>query len=493
MKRRVWLWALLLAVAAAAAVAVFALRRAPEAEEASQALLTAAEGLDEILISARLDPQTRTLEVEQTLTLRNPTGLSQEACVLRAWPNAFRSLDTSPCASEELYDLCYPDGFSLGALVMEQALADGEASAYRYLDEAQTVLSVPVAGGWAANETITLTLRYTVYVPAAAYRFGVWEGVWALGSAFAVPAKWEDGAWRTDEYLPIGDPFLSDCANYDVTLTVPEGCQVAGPAPHEAETLDGWTSWKFRCLAVREAAFTVYEKASVAQGVTDGVLVSAYAANASRAREMLEDGLHALAFYAQRYGAYPYQTLSLCEVSFPLGGMEYPCLVMLSADSAGGEALEYETAHEVAHQWWGVVVGSDPWYQAWQDEALCEFSLLEYIGERYGQARREEMEQSRVYSALRVTVPRGVTPGAPLDVFSNLSQYTLVVYNRGAALLLALDDMLGEGLNRFLRAYYETYAFGYATREDFEALLAQTTGEDPGPLMLDYLDTYILN
>ena len=41
--------------------------------------------------------------------------------------------------------------------------------------------------------------------------------------------------------------------------------------------------------------------------------------------------------------------------------------------------------------------------------------------------------------------------------------------------------------------FYERYAFGRATREDFESLLAETTGEDLTPLIRDYLDTYILN
>ena len=96
-------------------------------------------------------------------------------------------------------------------------------------------------------------------------------------------------------------------------------------------------------------------------------------------------------------------------------------------------------------------------------------------------------------SALRVTVPRGVMPGAPLDRFSSMSEYTLVVYDRGAAMLCALDRMLEEGLDPFLRAYYERFAFGRATREDFESLLFEVTGEDLAPMMRDYLDTYILN
>ena len=94
-------------------------------------------------------------------------------------------------------------------------------------------------------------------------------------------------------------------------------------------------------------------------------------------------------------------------------------------------------------------------------------------------------------SALRVTVPQGVTPGAPLDYFPSMDMYKLVVYDRGAACLCALDRTVP--LDGFLRDYYQYYAFRRATREDFEQQLFESTGEDLSPLMRDYLDTHILN
>jgi len=148
-------------------------------------------------------------------------------------------------------------------------------------------------------------------------------------------------------------------------------------------------------------------------------------------------------------------------------------------------------AHETAHQWWYAVVGSDSWNQPWQDEALCEFSLLRYAQENYGQAERDDLERSRMESSLRVTVPHGVTPGAPLNYFSSMSEYKLLVYDRAAACLCAMDRTVP--LDGFLRDYYRHYAFRRASREDFEQQLLQSTGEDLSPLMRDYLDTYILN
>lgn len=500
--RAIWLGA-----AAAAALLVLVLwiagAFAPEVElpSPSQSLIEAWDGLDAVYVEASLDSEAAVLTVSQTLTLSNRTGEAQDAAVLRTWPNAFQTPDTSPAAAEDkIYESCYLDGFSIGALVMSRARVarDGQEAqtvAYRYTDEAKTVLSVPVPGGWQAGEWITVSLAYTVQIPHMAYRFGVWDGIWALGNAFAIPAVWEEGTWRTDEYYPVGDPFLSDCMNWTVKLSVPEGFLCAATGYARARTEEGRALYEFSAPAVRDFALVVSDRFCIAQEVRDDVLVSAFATSQARARELLEDGRQALACFSARYGAYPYQSYTLCEINFPLGGMEYPGLAMIAADrlDAGGETLETVVAHETAHQWWYAVVGSDPVNQAWQDEALCEFSVLEYGEERYGAAWRQEWEQREIESALRVTVPHGVTPGAPLERFSTMSEYSLVVYDRGAAMLCALDRMLGGELDAFLRAYYERFAFKRATREDFEALLEQVTGEDLAPLIRDYLDTYIQN
>ncbi len=466
----------------------------PEAAGPSSALLSAAEGLDEIAIEASMDAEDRSLSVIQTLKLVNRTGQAQDAAVLRTWPNAFQSMDTSPCAAEDaLLDQYYPNGFSSGALVMARAEVNGEAVLYRYTDDAKTVLKVPVPEGWPQNGVIELELTYVIQMPQMAYRFGVWEDIWALGNAFAIPAVWEDGAFRTDAYASVGDPFVSDCANYTVSVTVPKGYVCAGSASPVVENDGEKSIWRFDAPAVRDFALVISDRFHTAQAMQDGVLVTAYAANAAQAKEMLRYGRKALETYGEAFGAYPYPAYTLAQVNFPHGGMEYPALSMISADllSAGGRELEYAAAHETAHQWWYAVVGSDGWHQPWQDEALCEFSLLIYAEAHYGLSERNDLEQSRMESALRVTVPQGVTPGAPLDYFASMSEYRLVVYDRGAACLCALDRTVP--LDEFLRDYYQNYAFKRASRAEFEKQLFESTGEDLSPLMRDYLDTAILN
>ncbi|MBP3646594.1 MAG: M1 family metallopeptidase [Clostridia bacterium] len=491
---------ILIAAAAALLLAVvilgLAFDRALELPEASPELVQASSGLDEIAIDARLHPDERMLTVRQTLRLVNRTGQDQNAAVLRTWPNAFQNMDTSPCTFEEkLYDLFYPDGFSSGALVMKSAHAAGQAVLHRYTDAAKTVMAVPVPGGWKVGETAEIELEYTVQIPRMAYRFGVWDGIWTLGNAFAIPAVWEDGAFRTDAYAPVGDPFVSDCANYSVSVAVPEGYVCAGSGWAETEKAKDETIYRFSAPAVRDFALVISDRFASAQALEGNVLVAAFAEDASGARQLLRYARKAIGVYESLWGEYPYQSFTLAQMHMPLGGMEYPALAMISADvlSQGGRELEYLIAHEAAHQWWYALAGSDGWNQPWQDEALCEFGVLEYARSVYGAQERADLEQTRVESAMRVTVSQGVTPGAPLDRFSSMSEYSLVVYNRGAAYLCALNRMLPQGLNPFLREYAQRYAFSRASRGDFESLLTAFTGEDLSPLTRDYLDTTILN
>ena len=49
--------------------------------------------------------------------------------------------------------------------------------------------------------------------------------------------------------------------------------------------------------------------------------------------------------------------------------------------------------------------------------------------------------------------------------------------------------LLPGGVDGFLRAYAEEYAFRFAERKDFEECLFRYAGMDLKPLLLDYLDT----
>jgi len=478
MKR--WMWIVIAAVCAA--VLLIVLLTLPEqTPQAGEILLAAAEGLDEITINAVFDPDDQTLSVSQTFVLINRTGVNQTELTLRTYTAAFRSADYAPSATEELYSACYPDGFSAGGIKITS-----DNLTYEYTDDAKTVMMITLEHTWKSKGTLNLTVEYTLTLPTAAYRFGEDSGIYALGNAFLIPAVYEDGAWRTDEYYSIGDPFISECRNYTVRLTLPQGCTAVGTGT--AETVDQTTT--FTALASRDAALCISNSYHRAQAVQDGVLIEAYAKTAAHANAMLTVAKKAMQTYAKRYGAYPYPTFTLAETSLPFDGMSYPAFAMIAADvlDMDKEAREIRIAREVAKQWFEEVVGTDAYNQAWQHEALAEYALLDYWEDQHGASARESLQYSRVDTAMRLTVA-SLTPGSPLDYFYNWTEYQTVAWHRGAAVLCTLDLAMDGRLDEFLAAYYDTYAFAIASRADFEQALHDYSGEDWTPLLADYLDT----
>ena len=477
------------ACAAALGLVLFLLfARGHRVPEASQRLLDASRGLTEFDVTLRLFPEDGTLAISETIAYRNDTGDALDHLLVRTWLNAFATEEASPAATEELYDACYPAGFSPGGLTLFDVTWNGAAVEYAYVDEAQTALriEIPVLG---PEEAGTLFLRCVAAIPSCAHRTGRVGADYQLGNVLPLLSHYQDGAWRADPYCPIGDPFLSDCAHFSVALYGAGDYAVAASAIMER---DENGVWRGKLPAARDFALCLSKAYQTAEGWAGDAYVYSCAKTSAGARRALEEARRAVAVYTELYGAYPYPALTVCQVDFPFGGMEYPGLCMIGGGNyleSRADTLELEIAHEAAHQWFYALVGSDQVKDPWQDEALCEYAMLRYVKARYGAGSFESLKSLRVDAAMQELYLGALTPGSPIDYFGNLGDYATVVYRRGAALLLALDEIVPGGVDGFLRAYAEEYAFRFVTRAEFEECLNRYAGMDLRPLLLDYLDT----
>lgn len=162
--RKAWLYAFLIVLGMGAVAALLVWSRSwtlerPALRETNPLVIEAAEGLDEITVDAVFDPQARTLTVEQRMTLYNRTGETLTQVLLRSWTGAYLREDTSPCMTNELYWTCYPEGFQAGGPCITALEVNGQAVSAQRLDQAETVLALPVVTGWASGESVTLALE----------------------------------------------------------------------------------------------------------------------------------------------------------------------------------------------------------------------------------------------------------------------------------------------------------------------------------------------
>src|SRR5690606_36718715 len=106
-------------------------------------------------------------------------------------------------------------------------------------------------------------------------------------------------------------------------------------------------------------------------GRPDTVLVSElYRPRFPAWREGARSTRHAVTFHAERWHPYIYPKITSAEG--PIGGMEYPMLVFIGSPS-DSVVISSVISHEVAHQWFPMMVGSNERRYARQDAGLVTY------------------------------------------------------------------------------------------------------------------------
>lgn len=196
--------------------------------------------------------------------------------------------------------------------------------------------------------------------------------------------------WYTPQRYYIGEQAITPVADYVLDFEVtgaPAGLTIA--APGAIESL-GAASWRIEHNNSRELALSLSTQFVVQTEVVDDVSVEWYTFTNPSADAMdraMTDAVQALQLFSELYGPYPHERLVIVEGDFD-DGYEFSGLVFVSTywfEIWNGRAdhwLSVITIHEIAHQWWYSMVGSNQAETPYLDEALATISELFYY-ERY--------------------------------------------------------------------------------------------------------------
>jgi leukotriene-A4 hydrolase len=218
---------------------------------------------------------------------------------------------------------------------------------------------------------------------------------------------------------------------------------------------------EFRRLGPRTGVYaepTVVGRAAVEFGDLEGMLKAC-------------EGLYG----PYRWGRYD---VLVMPPSFPFGGMENPRLTFASPTILSGDkSLVSLLAHELAHSWSGNLVSNATWRDFWLNEGFTvhlERRILEAV---YGPARAEA-EAVLGRRSLERELAGLPKPDQVLHI--DLSGrnpdegVTDVPYEKGALFLRHLEAVYGrDRLDRFLKGYFDHFAFRSITTAEFVAYLEQ--------------------
>ena len=168
------------------------------------------------------------------------------------------------------------------------------------------------------------------------------------------------------------------------------------------------------------------------------------------------------------YGPYRWGRYDLLVLppSFPFGGMENPCLTFVTPTILTGDrSLTSLVAHELAHSWSGNLVTNATWDDFWLNEGFTVYFERRIMEQLYGRPYAD-MLQVLGHTALHHAFTELGKDSPDTHLHLRLAGrnpdegLTEIAYEKGAALLLTLEHLVGRpALDAFITAYFTRHAF----------------------------------
>ena len=329
--------------------------------------------------------------------------------------------------------------------------------------------------------------------------------------------------WNTLPYMGLGE-FYCEYGNFDYYITVPAEMIVfgSGDLQNASEVLTtgeikrissagisdktvsiisqdeigkpsvrplakGNLTWHFIMKNSRDVAWTaskafVWDAARInLPSGRKAIAMSAYPEESagdngySRGTEYLKNSIE---IYSKNYFEYPWNTA--VNVGGSVTGMEYPGIIF-NEYSAQKAFLWNLVTHEIGHNWFPMIVGSNERKYMWQDEGFNTF--INYQASlifNNGEFAKDPMTSRRIFSMLDpATLRRYKDPLMMVPEAMALTDYGQYYGKTAFGLILLRNVILGK--DRFdyaFRKYTEYWAFKHPTPNDFFHCMNSTAGED---------------
>lgn len=430
-------------------------------------------------IVASYDPSCHVVSATQTVSFTNRSENTFDCVKFHIFSNAYRQ-DAKNCVVPAKYRaLAYPNGDSYGQIDFDTVKVDGTPVAYIIEGQDFDILSVPTNQLY-PDESVEIELTYQIELANIHHRLGYTANAVHLGNWFPILCIVKDNCFQTTPYYNIGDPFVSDVANYNVKITLPKEYVVASTGTMtEAINTEAGITYCYQANAVRDFALMMsphYKKLSQVVGNTT---INYYYFADAEPQKSLATAVQSFEYFAKNIGEYPYSDYSVCETDFCYGGMEYPNLVMVASKS---QAYEQAIVHETAHQWFYGVVGNNQIDNAWMDEGLVEFLTYLYLDESGTQTLAQNMlANTKTYTTYVDVLNHFYTDVErnfkPISGYKNDGEYVIMTYVKGSLLFNTLYESMGaQKFWKCLSHYYQTAQFSIAEPKIMSGCFANVCG-----------------
>jgi hypothetical protein len=283
---------------------------------------------------------------------------------------------------------------------------------------------------------------------------------------------------------------LEDARNSDKTIYIRTPEEVKDPASRPKQ--DGTLTWHFHMDHTRDVAWSaspVFVWDAARMNLPDGkkaLAMSVYPPESvgaeawDKSTEYVKDTVE---HFSKQWFSYPWPT-AVSVAGFSTG-MEYPGMVFDGIEDKGS-FLFWVTAHEIGHDWFPMIVGSNERRHAFMDEGFNTFIDIDesatYASGKYGPKRDSEYSAGGEPPDMILKVldnPDAPTVMARADAYPFQLGHPVSYFKGAYGMVLLREQILGpERFDWAFRKYIHDWAYKHPSPSDFFREMESEGGED---------------
>lgn len=388
---------------------------------------------------------------------------------------------------------------------------------------------------------ITITTPFHVKIPNGMFsRMGHERQQYQITQWYPKPAVYDKEGWHEMSYLDQGE-FYSEYGSFDVAITLPKNYVVGATGDLQDEDEKRWIDQKameslayekfpltdtfpssdvqtktlhFKQDKVHDFAWFCDKRYNIMKSevelphthrkvTTWSLFTNKQARLWKNSTKYINDALY---HYSLWNGDYPYNNCTAVDGALSAGGgMEYPTITVIG-QTHDAFTLDRVITHEVGHNWFYGILGSNERAHAWMDEGINTLNEIRYIRTKYPNSTLLGEKPTRATNMLDLTRYPNNHEGyllymyaaaqnidepcsLPADKYSEIN-YAGIVYSKTGLAFHYLMAYLGEEvIDKAMQHYFDTWKFKHPQPADLRKIIEEVSGKDLSWFFDDLLST----
>ena len=501
-------------------------------------------------IVARLDDKKHEISAFEVFEYVNNSPNSLDKIYIHLWPNAYRNENTALAIQQ------YKDGNGIlrfgndsikGGIDSLDFQSNGIRLKWEYDAKNSDICILRLQNPLNSGDRIRISTPFKVKIPSGEIsRLGHIGQSYQITQWYPKPAVYDENGWNQMPYLNQGE-FYSEFGSFDVSITLPKNYVVGATGDLQTEsekifldekaneslkrlpdyllkkrgrnagtpfpTSDSeWKTIRYTQSNVHDFAWFADKRYAVLKGEVElpqgkrkvtswAMFVPHNAIYWQHAIEFINDGTY---YYSLWNGDYPYNQVTALDGTISAGGgMEYPNVTVIGNANSKQE-LEVVIVHEVGHNWFYGILGSNERVHGWMDEGMNTLNEMRYMQTKYpnntllsdmvlnGRLHFNDLSHHDLGDVSYRTIA-GFGADQAIETHSEdftSTNYGLIMYQKTGLVFFYLKDYLGEELfNKVMHDYFETWKFKHPQPEDMRKTMEASSGKNLSWLFDDLIQT----